>query len=470
MEKTGVWQIMHALPGHSLAEIEKMTVSPYFNQREDVIALFRVLKQALKSRSLPAREQIAAQVWPGQSFNSADFRLALHFLQQLIFKYLSLKKADEDEARQKLLCAQALRELSLEHIAQTLLSKSEPAIASDGISDPDMHERRFQFIAESLRSSGSGGSRSRNLNLQDLSTQLDKAFILRKLKTACELLSHQAVVKVEYDYGMLPALMHYIESDENIRNLPEVALYYNCYMALKTPDDPAYFRLIKPMLMDVEKIFQPSECRDIVLLALNYCIRKLNAGDSNFAREGLDLYDNALQKGYLLEKGELDRFTFRNVVAMGLMINSFDWVEKFIDTYGSQISLPYRESMVSFSRARLEYSRKRYPEAMVLLQKADYDDLLLNLAAKTLLMKIYYESGEDRLLDSLLDSMSIFLRRKKIIGYHKQNYLNIAKFGRRLMSINRFNGPAVEALKIAIQEESHLTERVWFLVQLESLK
>ena len=466
MESTTVWQILCALPAKALLEIEKMTISPFFNQRDDVAALFRCLKKAIRSKSAPSREQLFTLLWPGKAFNSADFRLALHFLQQVVFQYLAYKKAVENEAQQVLLLSQSLRDLSLDHIAQQVLSKSEEAITANNRQDPDTQELRFQFFVESLKSSGSGGSRSRNLNLQNLSTQLDNAFILRKLKTSCELLSHQAVIKVEYNYGILPTMLDYIENDPDIQQMPEVMLYYNCYLALKKPGEPQYFQAMKPVLMEVESMFQPSECRDIVLLALNYCIRRLNAGDSNFAREGLELYANALEKGYLLEKGELDRFTFRNVVAMGLMMNSYDWVERFIDTYSVQIAVPYRESMVSFSRARLEYSRKRYPEAMVLLQKADYEDLLLNLAAKTLLMKIYYESDENRLLESLLDSMSIFLRRKKVIGYHKQNYQNIVKYGRRLLALNRFDVQAIVALRQAVQEETHLTERLWFLEQL----
>ncbi len=467
MEKTIVWQIIQVLPSGALLEIEKMTRSPFFNQREDVILLFKALKKAVKSTNIPSREHIFAQINPGESFNSADFRVTLHFLQQILFQYLSYKKNAENEAQQALLLSQSLRELSLDHIAQSVLAKSEEmVVANNRMQDPDIQDRRFQFIVESLKSAGSGGSRSRNLNLQHLSTQLDKSFILRKLKTSCELLSHQAVMKVEYDYGILPMLLEYISNDPEFRQSQEVQLYYNCYLALKNPGEAQYFQAMKPVLMQVESIFQPSECRDIVLLALNYCIRRLNAGDSNFAKEGLDLYANALEKGYLLEKGELDRFTFRNVVAMGLVINSFDWVEQFIDTYGVQIAVPYRESMVSFSRARLAYSRKNYKEAMLLLQKADYDDLLLNLAAKTMLMKMYVETGEDRLLDSLLDSMSIFLRRKKVIGYHKTNYLNIVKYGRRLLTLNRFDSSAVAGLRQAVQEETHLTEKVWFLEQL----
>jgi hypothetical protein len=265
---------------------------------------------------------------------------------------------------------------------------------------PAIQERRFQIQAETQRQV-SGSARTQDLNLQELSDQLEKSFVLRKLKLACELLSHQAVFRADYNFGLLDAVLAHVRNDPALSASPEVNLYFHCCLALLHPSQTTHFANMKPLLLRVEAIFQPEECRDVMLLALNFCIRKLNDGDESFAHEGLELYKNALEKGYLLEKGELSRFTFRNVVGMGLKIKAFDWVEQFIAVYGERIAPAHRESMVIFNRARLEYSRRRYREAMLLLQKADYDDLLLNLAAKTLLMKIYYEADELRLLDSL---------------------------------------------------------------------
>ena len=49
-----------------------------------------------------------------------------------------------------------------------------------------------------------------------------------------------------------------------------------------------------------------------------------------------------------------------------------------------------------------------------LIQQTDSNDLLQNLSAKTLALKIYYEIGAYELLRSHLDAMRTFLNRKKI--------------------------------------------------------
>jgi tetratricopeptide (TPR) repeat protein len=465
MQQTTLWQILEALPSSALLEIEKMTRSPFFNQRKDVEQLYAGLRKYLKLKKVPVREALCAEIWPETPLENAAFRLSLHLLQQLVLRYLQIKKLEEDDGQQAIFRARALRGLSLDQLAHETLSRSEKYFMESPRQDPEFQEQKFQYMVELLRTSG-GGARTRNLNLQQLSDQLDKSWFLKKMKTAAELLSHQTVYKVEYNYGTLDLLLQHLQAHPNILQSQEMSLYYNCCMALRFPDQSEYFQTMKPHLMNVEHFLPPDECREVVLLAINFCIRRLNAGNETYAQEGLQLYARALEKGYLFEKGELDRFTFRNVVAMGLMMHSYDWVEQFIRSNAEKIALPYRESMVSFSLARLAYSRKNYSEAMVLLQKADYDDLLLSLAAKTLLMKIYFEAEELRLLDALLDSMTIFLRRKKIIGYHKQNYLNIVKFGRKLSALNRYDRVAVANFKKAVETAPHLTERSWFLGQI----
>jgi hypothetical protein len=113
----------------------------------------------------------------------------------------------------------------------------------------------------------------------------------------------------------------------------------------------------------------------------------------------------------------------------------------------------------------LEYSRRNYEAAMLLLQKAEYRDILLGLAAKTILMKIYYELDEWETLEAHLSSMKAYLIRKRVMGYHKTNYQNIIKYTKKLML--REGNTAVATLREAIEKEDILTEKEWLLAQLE---
>jgi tetratricopeptide (TPR) repeat protein len=138
-------------------------------------------------------------------------------------------------------------------------------------------------------------------------------------------------------------------------------------------------------------------------------------------------------------------------------------VEHFISDYRNFVKEPHRESLYSFNLARLEYQRRHLDKALKLLQKAEYKDLLLHLAAKTLQLKIFYELEEFDLLESHLQTLQTFIRRKKDLGYHRENYLNTIRFTRKLLEANLFDKTVRKALREEIEGTKGVAEQEWLL-------
>jgi hypothetical protein len=293
-------------------------------------------------------------------------------------------------------------------------------------------------------------------------------------------LSHQAVYRKEYDAGLLEAVLQRIEAKpELLEQHAALRIYYYCYWSLKNSIQVAHFEQFRNDLLSQYLIFSESDIRDLYLMAINYCIKKNNSGEVDFARQGLELYKTALEQGFLLENNILSRFTYHNIVAWALLQKEYDWTEQFINGYKNRLERTYRDSMFSFCTAKLAYSRKQYEVVLELLQKAEYRDTLLALAAKTILMKIYYETDEFDALDAHLASMRTYLSRKRVMGYHKTNYLNIINYTKKIsenaginvgINAGRVQNPASvisrNALREAIEKENILTEKEWLLAQL----
>ena len=162
----------------------------------------------------------------------------------------------------------------------------------------------------------------------------------------------------------------------------------------------------------------------------------------------------------------LSRFTYHNIVAAGLQTQDYAWVENFINAYKNTLDRTHRDSSVSFNLARLAFSQHQYGRALELLQHSNYYDPLLNLAARTMSLKIYWETGETDLLESHLDALQNYLRRKSILGYHRINYQNLVRYTRKLLGMNYLDKESVKKLRQEIQAEAVLTERDWLLGQL----
>jgi hypothetical protein len=164
-----------------------------------------------------------------------------------------------------------------------------------------------------------------------------------------------------------------------------------------------------------------------------------------------------------LINGQLSRFTYHNIVSTALQTGDIAWAKDFVETWTDKLEKTYRERMYAFSRAKIAYTGKAYQEALSFLQQSNYHDTLLNLGARTLLLKIYYELEEWDVLQSHLDAFQNYLRRKPDLGYHRTNYQHLILYTRRLLQVNPNSKKDRARLIEHIQREKILTEKTWLL-------
>ena len=146
-----------------------------------------------------------------------------------------------------------------------------------------------------------------------------------------------------------------------------------------------------------------------------------------------------------------------------LRLREFGWVFGFLHDFASYLPENHREGAFHYNIARYYYDTGDYRKAMQHLLRMEYDDVLQNLIAKTMLCKIYFELDETDALENQLDSIQIYLRRKKVLGYHKENYEAFVRFMRRLLALHPNDPANADKLRRDIGQAPTLTEREWFL-------
>ena len=465
MKKSKLIEVFTCMKKKDLRELGKFVSSPFFNQQPLIVQFYNYLYESIIDLKLiPEKEKIFKKIYPGEVYNDVKIRLLMSDLSKIIEQYFTYKAFFEDEIKAKTKLAGVYRRNNLsKHFLKSIndakaLQENKPFRNAEYFDDRYLiQQEEYQFL--------STGKRTENLNLQEISNTIDTTYLAKKLRQTCVLLSHQRVYKTDYDFGLLPDVINYIETS-GLLSIPAISIYYYCYYSLVHPEQVTYFTTFKKLLFEHSEKFPLTEVRDLHILAINYCIKRLNEGISEYAQEGFELYKIGLENEYLIENKLLSRFTYNNIVAIALLMNENDWTDKFIVNYKNLLEKKYQESTFNFNKARLEYNRKNYDNALNLLQKADFKDLLNNLIAKTLLIKIYYELEAYNILESHLDSLQTFIRRKKVMGYHKENYLNIVQFTKKLLTTNLYDSLEKEKLKNRIEKEEVLTEKKWLLEQL----
>ncbi len=478
MQDSKLIDIYYALSGIERAALRKFVHSPYQNKREDVKQLLAYLEKNNETKvPILSKERVFSAIFEGETYSKekdSRLRYVMSFLLKLIEDFLTEREALSSPINNQLYLCKAYRRLRLpKHFGQSL-AQARKLHQNSPIRDFDFYEQAYRIEEEEYLFAGQ--SRRAPENIQELSDMLDIRYIAAKLRQSCLMLSHQAVQKTKYQNDMLPGLLEYLDREPSWLQYPAIALYYYYYRAAieEKQESETYFQQFKTLLLVSGTKFPVDEMRDFYRMATNYCIRVLNRQEvDNYTRyfgEMFQLYQAALQEGFLLEEGVLSHFTFKNIVSTALQLKEFDWTGRFIEQYGAALASEQRNTYVNFSLSKLRFEQKRYDDALLLLQEVEYDDIFLNLNSKVMQMKIYYELDEYEVLDSFLNSFRTFINRKKQSGelasYHQENYLNIIKFTQKLLNHNPFNKKERAKLKQDI-EAAAVTERAWLLEQLK---
>jgi len=465
MEKSRLLEVFQQLDRRDVRLFSKFVRSPFFNQQETLVQLWDYLVNHANSANEHLGKTTAFKsIFPGKAYNDQAMRLLMSDLYQLIVQYAGCQQLLANPLKQNLLQALGWQERQNSVQFERSLLQAEKIAASADYASADLYWDTYRIGLEKYLLS-SRSAPAEGFDFSSLVQHIDAAYLAARLRLACLAFTHKTVYGSEAQLYFSDDFLRYTQQSGLLES-PLIGVYYHCYLSLLHSEQAEHFQAFKTILIKEGKTFPANELHDLYLFAINYCIRKVNENQLDFFFQVMDLYKEGLRTQSLIENGELSRFTYHNIVAAALQTGEYSWAEQFIQDYKSLLAKAYRESSYSFNLARLAYRRKQYDVALPLLQKANYRDLLLNLAAKTLLLKIYYELAEYDLLYAHLTAMKTFIRRKRVIGYHHDNYLKIVRFTTKLLTINRYDRAACTALRQEIEQDTTLTERDWLLEQL----
>jgi hypothetical protein len=460
-------QLIHvflALSGKEKRAINKVVLSPFFNQRQEVIELWRYLVEHANEGS-PAfrKEKIFEVIFPGKVFDDKLMRHVSSWLLKCIEEYLSYAVFKSTPVKETLHQAEAYKHKKLiKYFQKALLAGDQmvqtmPRGLESFYFDYRLQSEKYSFV-------GTRGKITED-NLRLMNMALDKYLLMSKLKQACIVRSHQSIFTTKYNFQFVELLLDYLKESDFLKE-PGVACYYFCYRAMSENNEDC-FQLLKSTLQEHKSTLDPDDVEYLYYAAINFSIKMLNTKGGKYRRETFELYKAGIKDKILIRDGEFSRFAFNNIVTTGLPLNELEWLENFIHTYKSLINPRYRESNFSYNLAKIKIAKKDYNDAMGLLLKVDDKDILVNLDAKVFLLKIYYEKNEFDALTSLLSSFGVMLSRKKVVGYHKEHYQNIIRFTNRLLSLPPGDKTAKEKLRQDILQAEVLGQREWLLDQLK---
>lgn len=456
---------------YELNRFAKYINSPLFNDDEKLKTFTAAILPFIKTGEAANVEEkeIWKKVFGNTKYNRAKYIRLLSDTVKKIEHFLVIDRFQQQKSLQSAWQLQIMNERKLDKHVPELMTLAHRKHNDLVTRDTDFYYTGFLLQQQKNMFLENKEQRSAEKNLEEVIESLDTYYFIEKLKYCAALLHYKNFLTVEGEVPLLNEILKYLNS-KDLTGIPAIEIYRRIILSYTEEDGASHFLKLKELIVAHQKLFVLDEVKNMYVFAMNYCINQINDGKSDYLKEVLFLYKQALENDVLLNDGYLSQWDYKNIVTTALRVKDYKWAEKFLTGYKTKLPKEDRQNAYTFNLARYYFSIKNYDQVLQLLQEVKYNDIFYQLDSKITLVKTYYELGEWQPLYSLKDSFRILLRRKRLITPQQQaNYNNLLKFSMRLFKIDVKDTGKLRALKAEIVLASNVADKSWLMEKVNEL-
>jgi hypothetical protein len=411
MHKSKLVRTMRILTEEEMKRLQLFLQSPFFNTNSNIVKLYKVLARHHPDYNSPklAKEEVFKKLFPGKEYAHQQMLNLMSEFYALLEKYLINLQLENKELIQNKLLLEAFSERPncydfFEKKFDLLNKNLDGQPFRDDIYFSEKKELNLLYYAHPDTSMQTGDKGTLHKAVEYFEAQKK----LTDLKLKCALnarantlnenqkreLNSQQLLSENQLYILYEKLEKFQHSETEV-NIEELTSLFKLEIKLLREDDK----------------------RNILKILLNYCIRQINIGNTDFYRTSLDLYKIGLEHDCMLVKGKITKNVFQNIAAAGVNCQEYNWTIDFMENYQKLLDEQVKDDAVALSFGLLYLQKKEYNQAINVLQR-NFQEAFDQFKSKTLLIRAWFEiwnkdnSYYDLLL-AKLDALEKFARRNK---------------------------------------------------------
>lgn len=466
--------ILDSLNAYEINRFKKYLQSPYFNEEKRLVRLLEILSSKKKKQpsTPPISKQVIWQQLEGKKmpFNDAKFRRYCSDLNRLTLQFLAQEAYEQEPMLEQQYILKLVQNRKLEKFYHSSFRNAKNTLSKQKLKDAHFYFHQYKLNEAQQKQEFETKGHSEQASFDVLVKNLDAFYLAQKLRFYCHWLNYQKVLRAEgtTEVPLVNELMQFI-GNQKIKQEPIVAIYYQIALTLLEENSEEAYQKLRALLEEYSHLFSAEEAWEMYGYALNYCVRKINNG-AGYLEELFELYQETLKKAIILNHGELDHQHFKNMIALGLRLKQFDWVQNFIETYQYKLPEKVRDNAYTYNMAKVYFSKGDWSMVIEQLQQVEYDAIFYKLDSKALLLKTYYEMGEWMALESLIDSFQILLHRdREVSKQQRSNYLNFVRFVKKISRLLPNDAVKIAVLKSKLGATKQVADKGWLLEKLEEV-
>ncbi len=464
--------ILKTLTPQELRQFDDYLRSPFFNKNQIVIQAFETLKAmypAFENLNLE-RTKLFKLIYDDEQFDEQKLRYLMTDLTKHLEEYLCYKAIADEQLFKYHLLLLTYRNRKLDKPFSNTLKLAEKFLHDQQRRDVSHSFYEYLIEEDKYRFASDRREHLHETNLQKVVDNLDKYYILNKMRYCAEIINNKNVVAINYKLFLYEEIMNHIRHNP-LDYVPAAKIYYNIILTLTDAENKIHYTTLLQLLQEHHNLFSKDEIFDMYVYAKNYCIRKINHGDTEYIKELFDLYNVMLKERIIFKDNQLSQFDYKNIVYLGLRSDEFEWVKNFIVKYNENLDAGIRNNAYTYNMAYYHFFQKNYDEVLTLLSSVEFTDFYYHLDSKSLLLKTYFELEETEALFSLIEAFKVYIKRNSLIPpYQKTIYSNLIKFVSKLYKWKLNPNKNIDVLLTEIENTKQIADILWLRKKIEEVR
>lgn len=490
MQDSKLIEALKSLQARELTAFLEYVCSDYFNKHQQIrtLALYlaRFAPEYEHSTKLD-KEAIFEHIYPQMPYDDGSLHSLFSKLLRLLYEFMSHRQWEQDRWVREVYLLQQLRRRKITDKHQTNPLRHLHQIEQSEQKKPETeqtlwHWGKYLYHREMDAAFIAAGGRSQDTHLQAKNDHLDAAYFVEKLKIACDMLSRSVVTQSNYEPTFLPNLLTYLDTHQN-ENLSQhfAVQIYRCILdTVRDSEQIGYYWQLKSLLLRHYAQFSKDEAMNIYGYALNYCIRKINGGQTAFFQEVWEHYQLLVETKIIYINGYLPHWEYKQIVTTALRLGKNAWAQEFVERYRMDLEPDMQYNAYGYNIASIHYANKNYRAALLALHDVKFADTTYELGSRILQVKAYYELNEVEPLRSLIEAFLVYVRRSKdISAYRKEANTLFLRLTRKLFQLKeqkrfQYTNPnklreKLRAFQLEVEGATPVANKDWIQAELQKL-
>ena len=465
---------LRGLPTKDREQFRQFVNSPYFNQHKKTKQLLDIILKKVdgKPQGL-AKEKVFRKVFPDKPYDEQQLYNVMSYLNKLLYRFMAHEHLQKQRYQEPMLTIEEAYENHQFDIMTNRGKQLKKRLCQDPVHDSEYHFTNYRINHAIGYYSGHYFNRAETDTFQQMMDELDKFYIVEKLRNCCHLTANSIMMNTSYTFRMLDELLQYLNTHwKAYENEHSIVLYHTILMSLRDEKNPRHYQRMKKMLAEDMEHLSEQEGRDLYTFSYNYCILMSNAGYGEYQVELFQLYKQGLRQGLLMDKGMISEWNYKNIATLGAKLKEFEWTERFLQEYRDKLPPHRRENAYNYNLGNLYYNKGRYNDALSALLVVQFTDVKYHLSTTFLLLRTYYALKDTEALLSLIETFRIYvIRNRKMTVEQKRGYTNFLRFAKKLVLVKhqastyskKDYAKELEELKGKIDNTENVINRYWLL-------